>query len=142
MICERVGNPGLCPFPLSLGGSCLAQSGCPQFIAAKDFGEERATSQTESDSLELNQTSKARFGTETPRASLQAVTRDLVTEVENGPEEVISIYAEGSHLRSSTALGEGTDLSLLKAFGNLVLCTVERKSPCNSSSLPRQNQDI
>lgn len=74
--------------------------------------------------------------------SLQAVTRDAVIEVENSLEEVILIYVKGSHLRNQITLGEGTDLSLLEAFGNLVLCTVESSSLCNSNSSPRQNQDI
>lgn len=103
MLCEQAGSPGLCPLSHSWvapGGPGAAAHSVCQLRAVEDFGEERAASQTESDSSELNQTNTARFGTETPRASLQSVTRDLVTKAENGPGEAILIYAEGSHLRS------------------------------------------
>lgn len=73
---------------------------------------------------------------------MQTVRGDLVTGVENGPEEEILWCAEGGHLRNEITLRESTDLSLLEALGNSVLRTAESNSLHNSNSLPRQNQDI
>lgn len=108
-----------------------------QLRAAKHFGGERAASQRVTAWRWAGQTQ-----TETPRASLQSVRGDLVTRVENGPEEEILWCAEGSYVRNEITLREGTDLSLLEALGNSVVCTAESKSLHNSDSLPRQNQDI